>query len=162
MQGGTTIMANPIHFLTPEGRSKLETELEHLRTVRRPQVAASLKSAIEEGDLTENAGYEESKREQGFVEGRIREIEAILANAEVLAHQTDRDVVSLGTRVTVAEEGGEPETYRIVGRAEADPSEGRISNESPLGKALLDHRVGDRLHVDAPDGATLFRVIAIE
>lgn len=155
-------MVERVHFLTPEGQQKLEKELEYLRTVRRAQVAANLKSAVEGGDLTENAGYDESKREQAFVEGRIREIEAILSTAQILTNSGQCDSVSLGARVTVVEDGGEPETYQIVGRAEADPSKGRISNESPLGRALLGRRIGDRVRVDTPAGVTWFEIIAIE
>lgn len=155
-------MAERVHFLTPEGRQKLEKELEYLRTVRRSQVAANLKSAVEGGDLTENSGYDESKREQAFVEGRIREIETILSTAQILTENGNHDLVSLGARVTVIEEGGEPETYQLVGRAEADPLKGRISNESPLGRALLGHRIGDRVRVNTPGGVTYFEIIAID
>lgn len=155
-------MAERVHFLTPEGKEKLIQELEFLRTVRRQQVAESLKSAVDEGDLTENAGYEETKREQAFVEGRIRDIEAILASAQVLEEESPCDVVSLGRRVTVREEGHEPETYQIVGRAEADPWQGRISNESPLGRALLGRRVKERIEVQTPGGLARFEIIAIE
>ncbi len=155
-------MNGRMHFLTPEGRRKLERELEHLRTVRRKEVAENLASAVEEGDLTENAGYEEAKREQAFVEGRIRDIEAILADAQDLAHSGDSDMVRLGATVTVAEDGEAPEEYQIVGRAEADPLRGRISNESPLGKALLGCRVGDKVTVETPNGPILFGVLNIQ
>ncbi|MHB0857394.1 MAG: transcription elongation factor GreA [Anaerolineae bacterium] len=156
-------MADRVHFLTPEGRRKLEQELEYLRTDRRQEVASNLKSAVDEGDLTENAGYEESKREQAFVEGRIREVEAILANSQVLDLEsgTPRDCVSLGARVTVAEEGEEAETYHIVGRAEADPTRGRISNESPLGRALIGHKVGDCFDVQTPGGVVRYQIVSI-
>ena len=154
-------MVERVHFLTPEGYQKLEKELAYLRTVRRSQVAANLKAAVEGGDLTENAGYDESKREQAFVEGRIREIEAILSTAQVLTDRSDHEVVTLGARVTIVEDGGEPETYQLVGRAEADPLKGRISNESPLGRALLGRRVGDRVHVNTPGGTLCFEIIAI-
>jgi len=155
-------MSERIHFLTSEGRDKLEKELEFLREVRRPQVAASLKSAVDEGDLSENAGYEESKREQAFLEGRIRELEAILSSAEILDNDGHSGVVNLGARVTVSEAGGDPETYQIVGRTEADPLKGRISNESPLGRALMGRRIGDTVRVDTPGGEVDFRVISIE
>ncbi|MHB1296650.1 MAG: transcription elongation factor GreA [Anaerolineae bacterium] len=155
-------MADRVHFLTPEGRRKLEQELEYLRTDRRQQVASNLKSAVDEGDLTENAGYEESKREQAFVEGRIREVEAILANSQVLDLESgSQDKVSLGARVTVAEEGEEPETYHIVGRAEADPTKGRISNESPLGRALLGRKMGECFDVQTPGGVVRYQIVSI-
>lgn len=155
-------MADRVHFLTPEGRRKLEQELEYLRTERRQQVASNLKSAVDEGDLTENAGYEESKREQAFVEGRIREIEAILSNSQELdLEAVVQDKVALGARVTVAEEGEEPESYFIVGRTEADPTKGRISNESPLGRALIGRRVGDAIDVQTPGGILRYQIVSI-
>ena len=153
--------AERVHFLTAEGREKLQKELKFLRNVRRPQVVANLKSAVEGGDLTENSGYDESKREQAFLEGRICDIEAILSTAQVLENDGNHDLVSLGARITVAEEGGEPETYRLVGRAEADPSKGRISNESPLGRALLGRHPGDVVRVDTPSGEVSFEILAI-
>jgi len=155
-------MAENVHFLTAEGRVKLEQELNHLRDVRRIEVAESLKAAVEEGDLTENAGYDETKREQAFIEGRIRELEAILSNARVLSDSVKSDVVLLGSNVTVAEGDFDPETYQIVGRTEADPVKGRISNESPLGKALLGKRPGDVVRVDTPGGTTYFKVLSIQ
>ncbi|MBN1399797.1 MAG: transcription elongation factor GreA [Anaerolineae bacterium] len=154
-------MPRKVHYLTPEGRQKIEQELEYLRTVRRPEMARSLKDAIEEGDLAENAGYSESKREQAMLEGRIAELEEILANAEELEYAGSADVVALGTQVTVIETGFEPETYQIVGAAEADPARGRISNESPLGMALLGRRIGDRIQVKTPGGVAAFEITAI-
>jgi len=155
-------MAERVHFLTLEGRRKLEKELEFLRTVRRAQVAANLKAAVEGGDLTENSGYEESKREQSFVEGRIRDVETILATAQVLTSQSNHNQVTLGAHITVAEEGCDPETYQLVGRAEADPSKGRISNESPLGQALLGRQIGDKIRVNTPSGVVCFEIISIK
>ena len=154
-------MSDQVHFLTPEGKRKLEEELEFLCTVKRRQVADNLRAAIEEGDITENAAYDESKREQAFLEGRIREVETILANARPLEHSGQCDLVSLGSQVTIIEEGFDPETYTIVGYAEADPSAGRISNESPLGKALIDHRMGDKVEVNTPSGIIHFEIISI-
>jgi len=155
-------MADRVHVLTPEGKQQLEEELAHLTEVRRPQVAARLKAAIEDGDLTENAGYDEAKREQGFVEGRIRELQSILANAQILGDDADTDRVSVGCRVTVVEGEGAPETYHIVGVVEADPSRGRISYESPLGRALLGRSVGDRVEVQTPGGLLRFRITDIQ
>lgn len=155
-------MAESIHFLTPDGRIKLVKELDYLRTVKRLDVAESLKAAVEEGDLSENASYTETKREQGFIEGRIQELETILRNSQLLADSTRTDIVLLGASVTVSEGGEEPETYQIVGRAEADPVKGRISNESPLGRALLGKRSGDLVRVETPGGTAHFRVLAIQ
>mgnify|MGYP000876716645 CR=1 FL=1 len=154
-------MADRVQFITQEGRQRLEDELEHLRTVVKREVARRLKESIEDGDLTENAGYDEAKREQGFVEGRIRDIEAILANAQLLEESAQTDVVAAGTTVTVVEDGEEPETYYIVGAVEADPAKGRISYESPLGQALLGRRKGDRVQVQTPGGTRHFRVVEI-
>jgi transcription elongation factor GreA len=156
-------MAENVHFLTPEGKAKLEKELERLKKEKRPQVAANLKAAIQEGDISENAGYEESKREQAFVEGRIREIENILANVEIVEESEPHGAVDVGSRVTITEQGvSERETYQIVGSAEADPSEGRISNVSPLGKALMGNHVGDEIQVETPAGTLSFEIISIE
>ena len=156
-------MSEKVHFLTPEGKAKLEKELERLKKEKRPEVAANLKAAIQEGDISENAGYEESKREQAFVEGRIREIENILADAEIVQESDSEGAIDVGSRVTISEQGvSESETYQIVGSAEADPSEGRISNVSPLGKALIGNHVGDEIEVDTPAGMLSFEIVAVE
>lgn len=148
-------------YLTPEGRSKLEEELEHLRTVKRRDVAELIASAKEEGDISENAAYDEAKNQQAFVEGRIQDIKRILNNS-VLIDETDEPagVVAIGCHVTVVEEGYEEveETFRIVGSAEANPGLGLISNVSPMGKALLGHRAGDRVSVNTPGGLLTFEI----
>ncbi len=149
-------------FLTPEGLKKLEEELEYTRTVRRREVAERLRAVLEGQDVLENAEYEDAKNEQAFVEGRILTLETILKSAEIIEKGGPSDRVGIGSHVTVSEDDGEPETYQIVGSAEADPKSGRISNESPLGKALLGYRVGDEVIVNAPDGILGFRIIAIE
>lgn len=153
-------MTDNIHYLTAEGKEKLEKELEHLKTVRRREIADSLRRAIEEGDLSENFGYSESKREQGMLEGRIREISAILANAEVL-EPAEGDQVALGSTVVVAEDGESPETYQIVGPAEADPLNGRISFKSPLGEALIGKQAGDDVQAHTPGGIIRFKIIRV-
>jgi transcription elongation factor GreA len=156
-------MTEQTTFLTPEGLKKLEEELEYLRTVRRQEVAQRLRAALEEEqDILENAEYEDAKNEQAFVEGRILTLETILKNFVLIEEGGPADRVSIGSRVTVAGEEEEPETYHIVGSTEADPRSGRISNESPLGRALMGHQVGDEVIVDAPDGILCFRVVAIE
>jgi transcription elongation factor GreA len=149
-------------FVTPEGLKKLEEELEYFRTVRRQEVAQRLRDALEGQDVLENAEYEDAKNEQAFVEGRILTLETILKSAEIIEKGGPSDRVAIGGHVTVVEDDGEPETYHIVGSTEADPRSGRISNESPLGKALLGYRVGDEVIVNAPDGILSFRIIAIE
>jgi transcription elongation factor GreA len=150
-------------YLTKEGFQKLQEELDYLRTVKRQEVAERLHEAMEGGELIENAEYEAAKNEQAFVEGRIQEVEIILAAAHIIdeasMHQ-DPTLVQVGDTVTVQEDGGEPEEYTIVGAAEADPRAGKISNESPLGKALLNHRPGDIVSVEAPGGA--FKVTVLK
>jgi len=148
-------------FLTRDGLKKLEEELEFLRTVRRAQVAERLHNAQEDGELIENAEYEDAKNEQAFVEGRILQLETMLSNAVIIEERGSSDVVGLGSRVTVKEIGGGNEEYLLVGAAEANPREGRISNESPLGRALLGRRVGDEVKVQAPAGPITFRIVKI-
>ncbi len=148
-------------YVTPEGLNRLKEELEYLRTVRRPQVAAYIQLAKDGGDIMENAGYDDAKNEQAFVEGRIATLEAMLKNSVLIEESGPSEVVILGSRVKVAEEGGQEEAYRIVGWAEVDPTNGRISNESPLGQALLGHRVGEEVTVQTPDGVRRFKVLEI-
>jgi transcription elongation factor GreA len=152
----------PPSFLTRQGYQKLQEELEHLRTVKRQEVANRLHEAMEGGELIEDAEYEAAKNEQAFVEGRIQELEMLLANARIIDENEKRDVVQVAAKVTIQEGDSSPETFTIVGPAEANPRQGRISNESPLGRALMDHRAGDIVHVDAPGGAFTVRVIKVE
>jgi transcription elongation factor GreA len=149
-------------YLTPEGEDALREELAELVNVKRPALAERLRRAIAQGDLSENANYKAAKEEQSFLEGRIHEIESMLRNAEIIEETSDSDEVSLGSRVTVVEEGTDrPETFRIVGTAEADPINGKVSHESPMGKNLLGHRVGDVITVEAPGGVISFRITDI-
>ncbi len=159
---GERIMSNQPVFLTPEGYKNLEKELEYLKTVRRAEVAAAIHEAKMDGDVSENAGYEEAKRQQAFVEGRIMTIQAMLENAVLIEQNGPSDTVRLGSRVTIQEEGWEPETYTIVGSAESDPGAGRISNESPLGNALLGHKVGETVSFESPGGPVKMRILKIE
>jgi len=150
-------------FLTPEGRAKLEAELKQLREVRRPEVAEQIRSSKEFTDTDDNAEFEEAKNEQAFVEGRILTLEKLLANAVIIeANHQVHDAVGLGLTVTVLDEDGEAEKYTIVGSAEVDALNGRISNESPVGRALLGKRVGDVVEVNTPNGALRLTVSAIE
>ncbi len=149
-------------FLTPEGRTKLEAELENLKTVRRSEVAERIHSAKEEGDIMENSAYDEAKNEQAFVEGRIMTIEQMLKNAVMINGSRVTDIVGIGSYVTVVDRGArEEEIYQIVGSAEADPTHGRISNESPVGKALLGKREGDEVQIKIPDGVRHLKVTEI-
>jgi transcription elongation factor GreA len=148
-------------LLTPEGRARFEAELDHLLSVRRPQVAEQLRQAIDGGDLTENVGYEDAKHEQSFVEGRILTLETLLQKAVIVEAEPAAGAVAFGSWVTVKERGGGEESFHLVGSVEADPTEGRISNESPLGKALLDGKIGDEVTVEAPDGLLYFEILDI-
>ena len=153
----------PPSFLTRSGYEQLKQDLEHLRTVKRQEVAERLHEAIEGGELIEDAEYEAAKNEQAFVEGRIQELEMLLANARIIEEAHGKmDIVQVAATVTIQEEGQEPEEYTIVGPAEANPRKGRISNESPLGRALLDHKAGDRVRVDAPGGSFFVTILKVE
>ena len=155
-------MAEKPIFLTPGGRAKLEAELEQLKTVRRAQVAERIHSAKEEGDIMENSAYDEAKNEQAFVEGRIMTVEQMLKNAVMIDKTRASDSVGIGSYVTVVERGDDDdEMYQIVGSAEADPTRGRISNESPVGRALLGKRVGEEVQVKIPDGLRHLKVTEI-
>jgi len=155
-------MAEKPIFLTKEGRAKLEAELAHLTTVRRSEVAERIHSAKEEGDIMENSAYDEAKNEQAFVEGRIMTIEHMLKNAVMIEATRASDTVGLGTYVTVVERGGtDEEVFHIVGSAEADPTRGRISNESPVGRALLGKRVGEEVQAKIPDGVRYLKITEI-
>ncbi len=155
-------MNNQETFLTPEGYDKLEKELHYLTTVRRVEVARAIHEAKMDGDVMENAAYDEAKRQQAFLEGRIMTIETMLMNAVLIESNGPSDTVVLGSRVTVVEEGFEPEIYTIVGSVEANPADERISNESPLGKALMGHKVGDTVAFEAPGGLVKMKLLHIE
>jgi transcription elongation factor GreA len=158
-----TVMASNVVYLTSKGLKKLREELEYLRTVKRKEVAQRLHEAMEDGELIENAEYEAAKNEQAFVEGRILELDHLIAQAQVIKKGgTSKDLVQIGSTVVVKEDGKKSETYTIVGAAEANPKEGLISNESPLGRALLDHKVGDDIDVQAPAGTLIFRIVKIQ
>ena len=156
----------PPSFLTSEGYQNLQEELETLRTVKRLEVAERLRAAMEDGGdiggVDSDAEYDAAKNEQAFLEGRIQELEIILANARVIKETGPRDVVEVGAKVTIRENGSEQEVYKVVGRAEADPRNGRISNESPLGRALMDHRAGDEVEVKAPGGSFIVQLLKVE
>jgi transcription elongation factor GreA len=157
-------MMSDVQYLTPEGMKQLEARLQDLVEVRRGQVAERLRLALEEGgDLTENAEYEDAKNEQAFIEGEIQRLEQILSSAQLIEQpKGKRDTVVLGSMITLLEKGSkEKEIYHLVGSAEANPREGKISSESPLGKALLGAKVNDKVTVHAPDGELVFVIKAI-
>ena len=147
-------------YLTAEGLAKLKAELNELITVDRPRVAARIHEAKLDGDLSENAEYEDAKQEQSFLEGRIATLEGQLKNAEVIAATNGRDRVSIGSKVVITGADGE-ETFTIVGSAEASPREGRISNESPVGVALMGRKKGDKVTVKAPAGPVSYTVVSV-
>lgn len=151
----------PSSYLTKEGFERLQKELDYLRVEKRNQVAERLREALEGGELIENAELESAKNEQSFVEGRIKELEILLSNAKLIDENHQGDTIQVGTHVKVQEEGYDPEEYTIVGAAEADPRLGRISNESPLGKALLNKKAGDKVKVEAPGGVFEIEILSI-
>jgi len=151
-----------ITFLTQEGYEELQQELIYLRTEKRKEVADRLHNAMDDGDLIENAEYEAAKNEQSFVEGRINELEYLLGTARIADPNSAPGTIQVGSRVTVQEEDFEPEVYIIVGAAEAKPEFGKISNESPLGKALCGHKASDKVKINAPAGSFTVNVIKVE
>jgi transcription elongation factor GreA len=153
-------MNNKPVYLTAEGLAKLKAELHELITVERPRVAARIHDAKLDGDITENAEYEDAKQEQSFLEGRIATLEGQLKNAEIIEH-TNGDKVGIGSKVRIKGDEGEAE-FVIVGSAEAAPREGRISNESPVGAALMGHKKGDRITVQAPAGSVIYTLVSID
>ena len=150
-------------YLTAEGAIKLKAELEQLKGPDRQKISERLRHAISQGDLSENADYHKAKEDQAFLEGRILELDYIIKNAIIIEEvEGKRELVDVGARVTVQEEDLEPESYMLVGAKEADPRNGRISNESPIGKALIGCREGEIVEVQTPGGVITLKVISIE
>jgi transcription elongation factor GreA len=152
-------MDKPV-LLTPEGQQKLETELEELRTVRRAEIAERIKYAKDFGDISENAEYEDAKNEQGMVEGRILTLENMLRNAVPIEEPAEGGVVHVGSEVELSDEFGK-QVFTIVGPAEVDVASGRISMESPVGKAMLGHRSGESVEVSSPGGARRVKIVRV-
>lgn len=148
-------------FITADGLEKLRQELKHLKTVKRREIAQRIQEAKELGDLSENAEYAEAKNEQAFVEGRIAELEAVVKNAVIIHQEKNAEQVRVGSKVKAKVENGQVETYSIVGSNEADPKNGRISNESPLGQAFLGKRVGDAVVIEVPGGKRSLQIVGI-
>lgn len=152
-----------VSYLTQEGLDNIKAELIELKGPARNRLSERLRSAIQQGDLSENADYIQAKEDQGFLEGRILELEQILRTAVIIDESVqNRDKVDIGAHVTIQEESFPSETYHVVGPKEADPHNGRISHESPIGKALLGHRVGDEVQVDTPGGSIRLSILKIE
>lgn len=147
-------------YLTVEGRRRLEEELQQLTTVERAKIAARLQSAIKDGDLSENAAYTGAKEDQGHLEGRIARIQASLRRAVLIDENAGNGTIGLGSKVTVEDDDGVL-TYQVVGPLEADPAQGRISDQSPVGRALLGHVAGDEVIIDTPDGPTTMRIVNV-
>jgi transcription elongation factor GreA len=146
-------------YLTAEGAEELQRELDRLITVRRPELATKLTEAVAEGDLKENANYHDAKEQLAFVEGRIQYLENILRSAEIISNSGKSDAVVVGSKVTIVEDGADDEeVYTIVGAAEANPSEGKISHLSPIGSALIGAKKGDKVRVATPSGQIIFKV----
>lgn len=151
------------NYLTAEGIQKLSEELDYLINVRRPEVARQIADAKADGDVSENAGYDEAKNAQAFVEGRILTLRSILGNAVVINSNGHKDTVDVGCKVTIRDaEYGDEEVYTIVGSTEVDPGAGRISHKSPIGRALMGHRVGATVEVQTPGGSAQFEIVKIE
>lgn len=150
-------------YLTTDGVKNLEAELEQLKGPARSELSKRLKAAIEQGDLSENADYSKAKEDQGFLEGRIQEIEAMLKNYVLIdERKRTQGFVEIGATVTIQEGNDEPETYYLVGPAEADPINGRISFASPIGSALLNHAPGETVVVSTPGGDLNFTILEIK
>lgn len=151
------------HYMTLEGKKKLENELEYLKTEKRKEVVERIKVARSFGDLSENSEYDAAKDEQAFVEARIQQLEKMVRNAEIIEEQNqDPNVVSIGKSVKFIElPDGEEESYQIVGSAEADPFEGKISNDSPMAKSLLGRTIGDEVLVQTPGGEMNVRIVEV-
>lgn len=151
-----------VSYLTAEGLEKLKNELTHLKTNVRNELSVRLRAAIEMGDLSENADYIQAKEEQAFIEGRIIELEVLLSNVKVIEEKDRKDGrVDIGSKVTVKEDDYPEETYYLVGPKEADPPKGKISYESPIGKALINHKVGDEVVVNTPGGKLFLKITKV-
>jgi len=148
--------------LTPEGQTKLEEELRHLETVRRREVGERIKEAKDFGDISENSEYDDAKNEQAWVESRIIEVTQILAHATIIEAPKKSDKVTLGSKVEIKSAGGSVHVYQVVGSAEADPANNKISNESPVGQAIMGHKKGESVKVTTPSGKVIeYSIVAI-
>lgn len=159
----TSVAQEKMYPMTEEGKEKLEAELEDLKMVQRPKVIDRIKIARSYGDLSENSEYESAKDEQSMLETRISTVERMLQYAQIIDNDdTDKDEITVGKKVTFQEDDDEPEEYTIVGAAEADPMSGKISNDSPIAKGLLGHRVGETVTFPTPGGDMTVKVIAVD
>ncbi|HNR01292.1 MAG TPA: transcription elongation factor GreA [Anaerolineaceae bacterium] len=154
---------NKPSFLTKEGAQKLRAELKHLEGPVRQELAKRLRSAIQMGDLSENADYSAAKEEQAFIEGRIQELTMVLRDVVIIEdNHTHTGTVQIGSTVTIQEDQEEEETFHIVGPQEADPRNGKISYDSPIGQALIGHQEGEKVTADTPGGALHLRILKVK
>jgi transcription elongation factor GreA len=154
--------SNQEYYLTEEGAERLRVELIELKGTKRTELAARLRTAIQQGDLSENADYSKAKEDQAFLEGRIQELEALLGRAVIITESGGDGSIGVGSKVVLREKGREPVKYFLVGAQEADPRNGKISNESPIGRALLGHRKGDKIEAQTPAGPLTFEILEVE
>ena len=154
-------MSEPM-YLTAEGAEKLKVELAELKGPQRAAISARLRDAIQMGDLSENADYHKAKEDQAFLEGRIQELDYVLSKAEIVEDNASRDAIRVGLKVTVQEKGFDREVYYMVGAKEADSRSNKISNESPIGKALMGHRKGETVTAETPGGKIKLKILKIE
>jgi transcription elongation factor GreA len=157
-------MAQQDVILTQEGLKELQEKLEHLKTVGRKETAEKIKVALSFGDLSENSEYDEAKSEQGKLEAEILELETMISRAKIMEEDISTETVHIGSVVTIKEttRGSQEKTFRITGFAQANPAEGKISDESPVGKALMGHKVGDKVVVEAPRGEMTYKIVKID
>jgi transcription elongation factor GreA len=154
---------NQEYYLTREGIERLRVELADLEGPKRTDLAARLRTAIQQGDLSENADYKQAKEDQGFLEGRIQELKALLGNAVIIDEKgSSGGVIGVGSKITIQEKGRAPVKYFLVGAQEADPRNGKISNESPIGKALLGHKAGETVEFQTPNGSIRLEIQQVE
>ena len=153
---------NNEYLITKEGLKKLKEELEDMKTRQRDELSKRLRFAIQQGDLSENADYHKAKEDQAFLEGRIREYEETVAGAKIIDGSNNNGVIDVGSHITIQEGSYPEERYHMVGAREANPMEGRISNESPIGKALLGRKAGDTVTVETPGGAMELKILSVE
>ena len=152
-----------VSYLTAEGLAKLQNELKHLKSTVRTELSNRLRAAIQMGDLSENADYIQAKEEQAFIEGRIQELDNLLSNVKLIEENERKDgKVDIGSTVTVQEGDFPEETYYLVGPKEADPTNGKISYQSPIGKALLYHKIGDEVEIQTPGGKLKLKIVKVD
>lgn len=153
---------NNEYLITKEGLQKLKEELDDMKTRQREELSKRLRFAIQQGDLSENADYHKAKEDQAFLEGKIREYEETIAGAKIIKGGNNKGIIDVGSHITIQEADYPEERYHMVGAREANPVEGRISNESPIGQALLGRKVGDTVTVETPGGKMMLKILSVD